>query len=89
MALMNSVHKLWAWRILVVITQGFLVTHPFLCGRSFSDLERYAQRIGALSEVDLRVQKDQEPDDEGFGEGMKLRGKTVVVNDADDEDEWD
>jgi hypothetical protein len=85
---MNFVHNLWAWRILVVITQGFLVTHPCLCGCSFPDLERYALRIGALSEVDLRVQKDQDPDEE-FGESMKLRGKKVVVNDADDEDDWD
>jgi hypothetical protein len=52
------------------------------------DLERYAKRIGALSDVELRVQRDQEPD-EDFEERMKLHRHKVVVNDADDEDDWD
>lgn len=52
------------------------------------DLERYAKRIGALSDVELRVQRDQEAD-EDFEERMKLHRHKVVVNDADDEDDWD
>jgi hypothetical protein len=52
------------------------------------DLERYAKRIGALSEVELRVQRDQEGDEE-FKDSMILRTHKAVVNDADDEDEWD
>ena len=51
------------------------------------DLERYAKRIGALSDVELRVQRDQV--DEDFEERMKLHRHKVVVNDADDEDDWD
>ena len=51
------------------------------------DLERYAKRIGALSDVELRVQRDQA--DEDFEERMKLHRHKVVVNDADDEDDWD
>jgi len=52
------------------------------------DLERYAKRIGALSDMELRVQRDQEAD-EDFEERMKLHRHKVVVNDADDEDDWD
>lgn len=52
------------------------------------DLERYAKRIGALSDMELRVQRDQEAD-EDFEERMKLHMHKVVVNDADDEDDWD
>ena len=51
------------------------------------DLERYAKRIGALSDMELRVQRDQEAD-EDFEE-RKLHRHKVVVNDADDEDDWD
>ena len=41
-----------------------------------------------MSEAELRVQKDKEEDDE-FKGGMRMRKHKAVVNDADDEDEWD
>ena len=51
-------------------------------------MESYAKKIGALTDVELRVQRDQEGDDD-FDESMKLQRHKAVVNDADDEDEWD
>jgi len=49
-----------------------------------SDLERYAEGIGALSKAELRVSRDREVD-EGGTRGMRKS----VVNQADDDDDWD
>jgi hypothetical protein len=48
------------------------------------DLERYAEGIGALSKAELRVSRDREVD-EGGSRGMRKS----VVNQNDDDDDWD
>jgi len=49
------------------------------------DLERYAEKIGALGKAELRVTKDRDEDED---DRPQMR-KSVVNNDNDDEDDWD
>jgi hypothetical protein len=49
------------------------------------DLERYAEKIGALGKAELRVTRDKDGDDDGR---PQMR-KSVINNDNDDEDDWD
>jgi hypothetical protein len=49
------------------------------------DLERYAEKIGALGKAELRVTRDRDEDED---ERPQMR-KSVVNNDNDDEDDWD
>lgn len=58
---------------------------PGLCLTSV-DLERYAEKIGALSKAELRVTRDRDENDEDNRSQMR---KSVVKNDNDDEDDWD
>jgi len=49
------------------------------------DLERYAEKIGALGKAELRVTRDRDEDED---DRPQMR-KSVVNNDNDDEDDWD
>jgi hypothetical protein len=49
------------------------------------DLERYAERIGALSKAELRVSRDREDSDEEEGRHMRKS----AVKDDDDDDDWE
>ena len=52
------------------------------------DLERFAERIGALTKAELRVMRDREDEDEDtIGKRRAFRGS--VVKNKDDDDEWD
>jgi hypothetical protein len=51
---------------------------------AYVDLERYAEKIGALTKAELRVSRDKEVE-EGGQRGMRRS----VVNQNDDEDDWD
>lgn len=58
-----------------------------ICGSSLRlDLERYAEKIGALSKAELRVTKDQ--DDEEFPHERNQMRKSVVKKD-DEDDDWE
>ena len=57
---------------------------PRLCLTNV-DLERYAEKIGALSKAELRVTRDRDENDEDNRPQMRKS----VVNDNDDEDDWD
>jgi hypothetical protein len=48
-------------------------------------LERYAERIGALSKAELRVSRDREDSDEEEGRHMRKS----AVKDDDDDDDWE
>src|SRR5277367_6012589 len=50
------------------------------------DLERYAEKIGALGKAELRVTRDRDEDEEDERPQMR---KSVVKNDNDDKDDWD
>ena len=50
------------------------------------DLERYAEKIGALGKAELRVTRDKDEDDDS---GRPQMRKSVINNDNDDEDDWD
>ena len=52
-----------------------------------TDLERYAESIGALSKAQLRVFKDKDEDEEYPEERNRMRKSVVTKNDEDDE--WD
>jgi hypothetical protein len=51
------------------------------------DLERYAEKIGALTKADLRVSRDQEDKDEEVQDGPRMRKS--VVNQDEEDDDWD
>jgi hypothetical protein len=48
------------------------------------DLERYAEKIGALSKAELRVSRDRDGEDEG--ERRRMRSS---ARDYDDLDDWE
>lgn len=50
-------------------------------------MERYAEKIGALTKAELRVQKDKDEDEEYYSERNQMR-RSVVEQDGED-DEWD
>ena len=50
-------------------------------------MERYAEKIGALTKAELRVQKDKD-DDEEYAQARGQMRQSVVKNDVDDDD-WD
>jgi hypothetical protein len=49
-------------------------------------LERYAEKIGALTKTDLRVTRDAEEDDGIGAERKQMRRGTVA---DDDDEDWD
>jgi hexokinase len=54
-------------------------------GSAYLDLERYAEKIGALTKVELRVSSDKEVE-EGGQRGM---WRSTVNQNDDDDDDWD
>jgi len=51
-------------------------------------LERYADRIGALTKAELRVQKDKDEDEE-YPTSERNQMRQSVVKQDDEDDEWD
>ena len=50
-------------------------------------MERYAEKIGALTKAELRVQKDKEEDEEYSTERNQMR--PLVVKQDNEDDDWD
>jgi hypothetical protein len=78
-------HKLLVWQNLEATIQECQVGRQWF-SYSCLDLERYAEKIGALTKAELRVSRDRDGDDDEFQERPSMR--RAVVN-QDDEDDWD
>jgi len=68
----------------VGIIQKFKVSYSFLYVLIW-DLERYAQKIGALSEAEIRVRRDRDEDAE---ETMRMK-KPIREQEDDLDDDWE
>jgi hypothetical protein len=66
-----------------VVTRQISKVRTFLA-HSYEDLETYAQRIGALTEKEVRMRKDIDEDTE-----ERMHARNSIKDDNDEDDEWE
>jgi hypothetical protein len=78
--------KLLGWLTWVGTILACLVSSEHYRKADWVDLERYAEKIGALTKTDLRVSRTGEEDDDIGTERKPMRRGTVA---DDDDEDWD
>jgi hypothetical protein len=78
--------RLWVWPSWAEIVPVCLVSFESCQKADRVDLERYAEKIGALTKTDSRVSRDGEEDD-GIGTERKQMRRGTVAD--DDDEDWD
>ena len=85
---MNFDRKLLGWQSWVgIIRESRVLQLCDFLSYHVLDMERYAEKIGALTKAELRVQRDKEENEEYSSKRNQMR-PSVVKQDNEDDD-WD